>query len=1671
MDDILNKIENRRLKDRAEKIKEYCSRELEFINTQGLFRFYNRHGPSHSQKVWDLIKKILESRNGVLSEYELFLDEAAAWCHDLGMIKGKDENFDDPKVCEEVRKTHHERILKYISEHWKELSLSSEPEALLLANICWAHSSKVKLSDLKEKEKILVGENVEEVRTRFLGALLRLADALDAGKDRLPPMNYRDHPEIPESTHKEYWKHEIVDLVKIKDGNIILQMSVKHGYPVDVVKGVKKKLNEELESVKGVLGEYGINLKFDFLVIESAVKTELSQKKLEVSSYEPRKLSGNKIGFSEMRKEVRQLIETYERDLRKFIKVTLHEQFGENWWEKRIPSKIRDDVNEEKTRKQRNISPFLSSSLPEDDIAYTTLDQLKGIILTNKKEHMNWAEDYEDYFKDKNDTQSRLDGIREIRNLIDHSNPVSKDDLIGCAVQIRKFIRIISKVVECETDISKEIISEPKEPPKRKPPSQPVIPKIDYDKSALREVSSPSELYAVAKNTNFLENKEEEFKSKKKDVFYFGDKLEVDKKIQNILDKLGPQRILFITGPPATGKSTFLLFLLDECFRKDIGHWQTIFFLNPREVMKKSLGKIDEKIKVDYKDRISPEDILLVIDALHRKEEREVENFSELFEKIRKDGYCLITTIRDSELKNLKDKMGDLKEKFGVECEEEDITLEQERMQRIFVNWLIYHNEKSKIELEDIVLSFEEIKNYFLEGEVVPPEKIESYQKFDECARIASRKSKRLAGYIKYLVEDIARSRKLSKEIIEEYPEGMTKLILRIIEREYFIKKDEVLPLLILLLAKQKEPITLEFINSFVKWSVDTIDKGSFDNLDRVKKDILEKANNLTGSSYTSTTDKDNIKLYKLISHWRDAIEDLEHNDSWMNEFRNANRMLKTRIADYLVHIKEKLEIEKIPSSEWPAVADATKLSYEKGDIELLEHATNFFEEISKIYEDVEQYTFLQNTLSHLWTENASKARKNKNYDLAVESIENAIEVNSEDASLYSLAGKFYREKGDLSRAVEHYYHAAEIEQNNTSYLRELGGVLEDFGMILEGEGSHSEAISKFEDAVKSYEEAIKIIEGMSERKKGLIKEEKSLYCWRIGYCSKRAGLIRMRLKAEDEKYLKEKAGQCFKEGKNYETKGDYDTALKMFEHAKEWMLKYIEIKDVLDEEIHNLVNRIYKRISVCYEKKRDYKKAAEYYSIHADLNEYTPDSGKIYMTYGNKFIGWRLYDKAASCFRKALRADQSDYHILSELADVNAKLGKLDEAVKYTKKSLEVQKLTMGFLTESDEDIPSGYEYRLKIREEDIGKKLSSICNVVDLAIDEEERELLADALYEAGMSLGEIKPENIVDPWEKDNRSEIEKIRNKIMDIKISCLCRAHLIDRNNDRIMNVLEKLTDRPIEEIRMEYGTYYQRDLKGKIENPVDAICRIHSTAISTITRLKEVRREGIRRKIKNVKSEYSGYWGWIAGRINRIYREEKYKNRISPKVAVKCFELSLKLRRRNKASSSNYGWALFYAGKLDAKKLDKAIEAFEYDLNNINLNNPASITGIGMVYMEKGDYKKATRYIKDGAKPNFEIFESHSYEKEPIEIVKYLLKSIIELKNLASLCDSRNEQLELLKEVLKIYKMIGEIAQEIKLEDEQLREAKLIEDNQNLFRLEAMTLERSVEEIERGTTF
>ncbi|RCV62993.1 HD-GYP domain, c-di-GMP phosphodiesterase class II (or its inactivated variant), partial [Methanophagales archaeon] len=264
------------LEERLERIKEFCSRRLPRIHSLGLFKYYTDHGPAHSEAIIKLLGKLTESRE--LSEYERFILKSAAWCHDLGMLKMDDEtlNFDAREVCEEVRKEHHKRTVEYIQKHREELGLR-ETESIILEWICYAHSSKVDIKEVKEEYSLTIEGRDEKVRTRFLSALLRIADALDAREDRLPPEGYMNIPGIPEASYREYWKHEVVKEVDIRSGEIIIGTIEKYEYPegVNVVEEVKEKLTEELNSVKEVLEAHGLKFDMDFRDFEAPVKKEL----------------------------------------------------------------------------------------------------------------------------------------------------------------------------------------------------------------------------------------------------------------------------------------------------------------------------------------------------------------------------------------------------------------------------------------------------------------------------------------------------------------------------------------------------------------------------------------------------------------------------------------------------------------------------------------------------------------------------------------------------------------------------------------------------------------------------------------------------------------------------------------------------------------------------------------------------------------------------------------------------------------------------------------------------------------------------------------------------------------------------------------------------------------------------------------------------------------------------------------------------------------------------------------------------------------------------------------------------------------------------------------------------------------------------------------------------
>ena len=158
----------------------------------------------------------------------------------------------------------------------------------------------------------------------------------------------------------------------------------------------------------------------------------------------------HKVGeFFENEMRVEEILKTYERDLREFIKTTLKEKYGSNWWEDAVSDRIREKVAEEKEKKEK-LSPSIVLKLPEDGIFYTSLNDLhEGIILAKK----NWNEVYEYYFKDKNKTSAAFSEIRDVRNWMAHNYPDEFVSIELCLAQIKWIVRVFSKKIKCETKI------------------------------------------------------------------------------------------------------------------------------------------------------------------------------------------------------------------------------------------------------------------------------------------------------------------------------------------------------------------------------------------------------------------------------------------------------------------------------------------------------------------------------------------------------------------------------------------------------------------------------------------------------------------------------------------------------------------------------------------------------------------------------------------------------------------------------------------------------------------------------------------------------------------------------------------------------------------------------------------------------------------------------------------------------------------------------------------------------------------------------------------------------------------------------------------------------------------------------------------------------------------
>lgn len=100
-----------------------------------------------------------------------------------------------------------------------------------------------------------------------------------------------------------------------------------------------------------------------------------------------------------------------ENSVRELIQERLAERFGLNWWDEKVPNKIKDNV--EKLKKKEETNRYHAQRVA-NNIGYTFFGQLCQIIIHN------W-EDFSDLFPDQHWVNSRFSDLEMSRNIIMHT--------------------------------------------------------------------------------------------------------------------------------------------------------------------------------------------------------------------------------------------------------------------------------------------------------------------------------------------------------------------------------------------------------------------------------------------------------------------------------------------------------------------------------------------------------------------------------------------------------------------------------------------------------------------------------------------------------------------------------------------------------------------------------------------------------------------------------------------------------------------------------------------------------------------------------------------------------------------------------------------------------------------------------------------------------------------------------------------------------------------------------------------------------------------------------------------------------------------------------------------------------------------------------------------------
>lgn len=233
---------------------------IQVISTSSTY--YVDHGINHTQRVIAKLNDLndLLRSHDQMNQKEAFTILVSAYYHDMGLFIGRISG-EEPRT---TREEHHIRSAEIVQKLNDRGFLHIPHEELdSIKKVIQAHRV-IDLTQLPTDQRI-TGLNI---KTRLLGALLRIADACDCDRSRAPKSIFDlFYEDIPENS-REHWRNlfHVTDVTfEVNRAAIVVSFNFS-GNSVERIRKfrlgnlLKKKLEKELKSVEKVFFQYGIPL-------------------------------------------------------------------------------------------------------------------------------------------------------------------------------------------------------------------------------------------------------------------------------------------------------------------------------------------------------------------------------------------------------------------------------------------------------------------------------------------------------------------------------------------------------------------------------------------------------------------------------------------------------------------------------------------------------------------------------------------------------------------------------------------------------------------------------------------------------------------------------------------------------------------------------------------------------------------------------------------------------------------------------------------------------------------------------------------------------------------------------------------------------------------------------------------------------------------------------------------------------------------------------------------------------------------------------------------------------------------------------------------------------------------------------------------------------------------